>query len=608
MNKLINTLPQGSVLHGKSYSYCIEKVLGQGSFGITYLASVKMQGELGSLNTNVKVAIKEFFMKELNGREGSTVTSGSKGGLFADYRKKFVREATNLSKLQHPNIIKVLECFEANNTVYYVMEYLDGGDLDTLIESHGRLSEKEAVRYAKQIGTALSFMHQNKMLHLDLKPKNVMLNANNEAVLIDFGLSKQYDSSGEPESSTTVGAGTPGYAPIEQANYHDGQGFPVTMDIYALGATLYKMLTGTRPPASSEVLNDGLSIPSYISSQLCGTIAAAMQPVRKNRPQSVTEWLQLLPEDIEDDDEVTIVTENATSPKNTFAPEIPNRVSFAAFSRRGSIVDIDVVYDGRNYVVDYEPLEEVRNYSNIDRALQRVTRCHDVVPCMRELQDFLNDPQVDYIVIAYNSLSDYIYIQNLLQSDRIKKVKVVREMELWALCKNRFQNEILEIRSGDAYCICEYDQGLAEILETGYGSSHCNTPAKTCLLDTKDDSCYFAYFVVGAWIQYSILMGRYENEILLLNSFPFNLQAFIFQDGKVRDVIALLKKPHQGIPCKFSETLNYGTDCKLKIKIEDLTILNVDCNPNAYSITVEINNIIDITVKDASSGAVVRLC
>ena len=289
-----NTLTQGILLHGKSYSYSIEKVLGQGSFGITYLASVKMQGALGSIDAKVKVAVKEFFMKEINGREGTTVTSGSKGGLFADYRKKFVREATNLSKLQHPNIIKVLECFEANNTVYYTMEYLEDGSLDELISRKHGLSEAEAVRFARQIANALSYMHEHKVLHLDLKPSNIMLN-NGNAVLIDFGLSKQYDASGNPESSTTVGAGTPGYAPIEQSSYRDGKGFPVTMDIYALGATMYKMLTGERPPDASDVLNDGLpDKPASVSSEVWAAIIAAMEPMHKNRPQTVQEWKAIL--------------------------------------------------------------------------------------------------------------------------------------------------------------------------------------------------------------------------------------------------------------------------------------------------------------------------
>ena len=296
MEKFINTLSQGATLQGKSYSYCLEKVLGQGGFGITYLASVKMQGALGSIDAKVKVAVKEFFMKEINGREGTTVTSGSKGGLFADYRKKFIREATNLSKLQHPSIIKVLECFEANNTIYYTMEYLDGGSLDELISKKHGLSEAEAVKLACQIANALSYMHEHKVLHLDLKPGNIMLN-NGNAVLIDFGLSKQYDASGNPESSTTVGAGTPGYAPIEQSSYRDGKGFPVTMDIYALGATMYKMLTGERPPDASDVLNDGLpDKPAYVSSAVWDAVEAAMEPMRKNRPQTVGAWVNILPE------------------------------------------------------------------------------------------------------------------------------------------------------------------------------------------------------------------------------------------------------------------------------------------------------------------------
>ena len=159
-----NTLSYGSVLHGNQYNYIIEKVLGQGSFGITYLSSIKMQGALGSIDAKVKVAVKEFFMKEINGREGTTVTSGSKGGLFADYRKKFIREATNLSKLQHPNIIKVLECFEANNTVYYTMEYLDGGSLDEHINKKQGLSEAEVIKYIWQIAEAMSYMHKHKVL------------------------------------------------------------------------------------------------------------------------------------------------------------------------------------------------------------------------------------------------------------------------------------------------------------------------------------------------------------------------------------------------------------------------------------------------------------
>ena len=288
-------LPLGYVLKSKLYNYRIEKILGQGSFGITYLAKIELQGDLGYLESCIHVTIKEFFMKEISGREGTNVTSSSnsKGGLFYDYKEKFAREAKNLSKLKHPNIVNVMELFEANNTCYYVMEYLSGGDLDSLIEHRGKLTEEDTLKYTRQIGEALSFMHQNKMLHLDLKPKNVMLNAAGDAILIDFGLSKQYDSSGEPESSTTVGRGTPGYAPLEQANYQDGHGFPVTMDIYALGATMYKMLTGKRSPEASVILNEGFPMACLlkhnVSDAMASIIKKAMMPRKDERFQSVFE-------------------------------------------------------------------------------------------------------------------------------------------------------------------------------------------------------------------------------------------------------------------------------------------------------------------------------
>lgn len=123
-------LPKGTILHGKSFVYQIDKVLGQGSFGITYLASIKINGALGSIDANVKVTVKEFFMANFNGRQGCTVTSGNQDGMYGYYKHKFTQEAINLSKLHHPNIVNVLEAFEENNTVYYAMEYIDGGSLD----------------------------------------------------------------------------------------------------------------------------------------------------------------------------------------------------------------------------------------------------------------------------------------------------------------------------------------------------------------------------------------------------------------------------------------------------------------------------------------------
>ena len=306
MEKYDKALRPATVLYGGKNSYRIDRVLGQGTFGITYLAytTATVEGPLGKLQTEMQVAVKEFFMSDINGREGSTVTTGGSGELFDKYRHKFSREAANLAKLSHPGIVKVIETFEANGTSYYAMEYCAGGSLDALIVRRGSLPQDEALRYFGQIASALSYMHSQLMLHLDLKPGNVMLRSSGEAVLIDFGLSKQFNDKGEPESSTTIGGGTPGYAPIEQANYKEdgGSKLPVTMDVYSLGGTLYKMLTGKRPPVASDVLArfPGILEKSLrergVGDEVIAAICRAMQPIPDNRYQSVAEFAAALSE------------------------------------------------------------------------------------------------------------------------------------------------------------------------------------------------------------------------------------------------------------------------------------------------------------------------
>lgn len=325
-NNTTTSLAIGTILHGEAYDYKIMNVLGQGTFGITYKAKVEMKGALGRLDSNMYVAVKEFFMKEVNGRENSSVTSGStsNGGLFYYYRDKFEREARNLSTLSHPNIVKVLEAFHANGTTYYSMEYIDGISLDKKIAQspQGRMPLTEAIETLKQIGAAIAFMHSRNMLHLDVKPGNVMMRKDGTAVLIDFGLSKQYTSDGEPESSTKVGAGTPGYAPIEQASYHEGKGFPTMMDVYALGGTLFKMLTGQRPPEASEILNEGFPTDSlrqlFIPDNIVNSISRAMAPLKKDRWQTVDEFVKHLDEHGEHTIYEDTSSESARSESTTF--------------------------------------------------------------------------------------------------------------------------------------------------------------------------------------------------------------------------------------------------------------------------------------------------
>ena len=315
MNK---ALPAGTVLRGAVYTYTIEKVLGQGAFGITYLASTLIKGPLGDLS--MSVAVKEFFAKDLDSRDkDGVVTARTDDGVAYRYAKAFQRESQNLSKMKHAGIVRVLEAFPANGTYYYSMEYLSGGSLDDKVKGEG-IPEEEALPMIAKIGEALSFMHAQKMMHLDLKPKNIMLKADGTPVIIDFGLSKQYDDNGEPESSTTIGLGTPGYAPIEQATQTTVGEFQPTLDIYALGATLYKMLTGKTPPAATLVLNKKANlVPDLQAKNVSpGTIDAilkSMAPLMDDRPRCVEDFLSMLEwKSVEPLNETEDETEDETKP------------------------------------------------------------------------------------------------------------------------------------------------------------------------------------------------------------------------------------------------------------------------------------------------------
>lgn len=303
MQQTDNALQHGFAIQGKKNTYFIERTLGQGTFGITYLAKykTKIKGEMGSGQVTVQVAIKEFFMKELNQRnpESSSLHDDSSCAFAERYRRSFIREAHKMSKLEHPNITHVFEVIEANNTAYIVMEYIEGGNLDDYIRQQGSIEEQEALNLFVQIAHAIEYMHSKKMLHLDLKPKNTMLDEEGICHIIDFGLSKEYNEEGEPESDTSLGLGTPGYAPIEQCEHHEENVFSAAIDIYALGGTLYKMLTGTTPPKASTVLNSpdviGQQLRAInISEQTIRVIERAMQPAARQRFQTVEEMINAL--------------------------------------------------------------------------------------------------------------------------------------------------------------------------------------------------------------------------------------------------------------------------------------------------------------------------
>ena len=282
------TLQPGAMLHNGSYR--IIQTLGHGGFGVTYLAEHVMAER--------KVCIKEFFPMEYYNRDADSnnivIASQGSAEFVERYKEKFIKEAKTIAKFDHPNIIRIHDVFNDNNTCYYVMDYVEGESLAQYVKRNGALDEGVAIKYIKDVAAALSCIHEQSINHLDVKPGNIMIRrGDNSAILIDFGLSKHYSKDGSQTSTTPVGI-SHGFAPMEQYNSGGVSNFSPETDIYSLGATLYYLLTATVPPTASEVAEDGLDFPAGIGSEARCAIERSMEMRRKDRPHSINEFLALL--------------------------------------------------------------------------------------------------------------------------------------------------------------------------------------------------------------------------------------------------------------------------------------------------------------------------
>ena len=391
-------LQPGTFLQGGRYR--IIDVLGQGGFGITYLAEQVMAER--------KVCIKEFFPKEYYNRDANlrSISLGTQGSaeIMERYKAKFVKEAKTIAHLDHPNIIHILDVFEENNTCYYVMEYIEGESLSSIVKGSGALSEDVAVGYIKQVASALEHIHEQQIMHLDVKPGNIMVRSkDNRAILIDFGLSKHYDAtSGEATSTTPVGV-SHGFAPMEQYKQGGVNHFSPETDIYSLGATLYYLVTGSVPPLAADIADDGLpALPAHLSSGVHRAIEGAMEMQRRRRPHNAAEFLALLGDDrsanvvvrpilndeatrISPSDERTVLTSTRTYKVGDYYNE--NGKEGVVFEvtdngRHGKIVSLDeaeLVWDSRVEWNGYKMINGTKtganSYSdgkaNTDKVMQR---------------------------------------------------------------------------------------------------------------------------------------------------------------------------------------------------------------------------------------------
>ncbi|MGF0089866.1 serine/threonine protein kinase [Segatella copri] len=287
-----NMLQVGTILHG---TYKIESYLASGGFGNTYLAK--------NIEFDETYAIKEFFVKGVCQRDGNSTTisvsNAENTNSFEQQREKFKKEARRLRSLSNPHIVKVYDLFEENGTAYYVMDYVDGENLSVRLKrTNAPLAESEVRNYLNQILDGLEAIHNEGMFHLDIKPANIMVDSHDVVKLIDFGASKQQSTVGGATMSTGISY-TNGYAPSEQmAQSYDKFG-PWT-DFYALGATMYKLLTNLDPPSVSDLSEDetedkhlALPMPN-VSEEMKKLVVWMMQVNRLKRPKNVGEIRRIL--------------------------------------------------------------------------------------------------------------------------------------------------------------------------------------------------------------------------------------------------------------------------------------------------------------------------
>lgn len=287
-------LKVGTILRG---TYRIDSYLSSGGFGNTYIAT--------NIEFEERVAIKEFFMKGVTQRtnDQTTVCVSNSDNIksFGEQKEKFKKEARRIRQLDNAHIVAVHDLFEENGTAYYVMDYIEGENLaERLKRTEKPIPEQEVVQILSQILNALKSVHNAGIWHLDLKPANIMIDKNGNVKLIDFGASKQLNTQKGGATTSTAISYTNGYAPREQMEQNYDKFGPWT-DIYALGATLYNLLTNKRPPLPTDIDDDNsedkhiaLPLPINISNKMKEFVLWLIKTNRTERPQSVSEVIEQL--------------------------------------------------------------------------------------------------------------------------------------------------------------------------------------------------------------------------------------------------------------------------------------------------------------------------
>jgi hypothetical protein len=286
MPPTMHALPNGYSLH----EYRIEAMIGAGGFGLTYLAH--------DSNLNTKVAIKEYLPADFAARsDDQTVQPKSSAAqpTFEWGLKRFLDESRTLASFSHPNIVRVMRFFQANQTAYMVMEFIAGKALNDWVKAHGTMNEAGLVSIAVPLLDGLEVIHKSGYLHRDIKPPNIFIREDGSPVLIDFG-SARMNIDPNQEMTSIV---SPGFAPLEQYHANGKQG-PWT-DIYSFGGVFYWLVTGRKPvEAVGRIREDtqptaaSLGDAKLYSREFLAAIDWALKPNEAERPQTVAAFREAL--------------------------------------------------------------------------------------------------------------------------------------------------------------------------------------------------------------------------------------------------------------------------------------------------------------------------
>ncbi len=284
-------MPVGSeLLNGQ---FLIQARLQKGGFGITYIARDSLERQ---------VVVKECYPADMCVRSGKTVRaiSAEKEPQFTAIKRQFVREARQVAKLIHPNIVSVHQVFEENNTAYMALDQVTGDDLLTILEEcPERLTNDFIKTTLRQMLEAIGYTHAHGVLHRDISPDNLLVDAEGRLTLIDFGAAQEHQNS-QGSALPSIIAVKDGYSPHEfytQNAVHDQ-----SSDFYSLGATLYHLITGSIPPSSQErltAISKGLADPCVpltsgdwpVDYNILATADRAMELLQEKRIQSAADWL-----------------------------------------------------------------------------------------------------------------------------------------------------------------------------------------------------------------------------------------------------------------------------------------------------------------------------